>query len=279
MPTVAIAGPGNMGAAIARLLVDRGVEVWTTLAGRSEASRARAAAAGMRDVPLQQLVEAQFVLSILPPAQALSFAAEVAQVVLATRHKPIFADCNAVNPDTVRKIGAVITAADTPFVDACIIGLPPMGGAPCPHIYVSGPAADQLRQLAACGLDVRVLDGPSGAASALKMSYAGINKGITTVITAMILAAQRAGAAEALRQEFADSDPQFLKSIDTRIPNMFPKAYRWVAEMQEIAEFAGDDAATRKMYQGAADLYERLANDFAGGQQEIGALSGFVKAR
>jgi putative dehydrogenase len=195
-----------------------------------------------------------------------------------TRHKPVFADCNAVNPETVQQIGAVIAAVGTPFVDGCIIGLPPIGGSPCPRIYVSGAAAGRLRELADYGLDVRVLDGPIGAASALKMCYAGINKGITTVVTAMLLAATRAGAAEALREEFAASDPQFLKSIYSRVTLMFPKAYRWVAEMQEIADFAGDDAATRKMYEGAAELYQRLANDLAGDKRETGALSEFVKA-
>ena len=53
-------------------------------------------------------------------------------------------------------------------------------------------------------------------------------------------AASRDGLAEALRVELARTQPQFLDRIDRLVPAMFPKAYRFVAEMEEIAEFLGD---------------------------------------
>ncbi len=57
------------------------------------------------------------------------------------------------------------------------------------------------------GLIVRVLEGPLTAASALKMSYAGITKGFTALGAAMMLAASRGGSAEALKAELAESRP------------------------------------------------------------------------
>jgi hypothetical protein len=47
--------------------------------------------------------------------------------------------------------------------------------------------------------------------------------------------------------------------MDRAVPAMRPKAYRWVAEMREIAEFVGtpDDGDT--IYEGAALLYQRIA--------------------
>jgi hypothetical protein len=42
---------------------------------------------------------------------------------------------------------------------------------------------------------------------------------------------------------------------------MPPKAYRWVAEMEEIAQFIGDEFAEHRIYEGAAGLYARLAQD------------------
>jgi hypothetical protein len=56
---------------------------------------------------------------------------------------------------------------------------------------------------------------------------------------------------------------------------MYSKAYRWVAEMEEIAQFVGADPAARQFYKGAALLYERLAGDFEGDRQEIAALEAF----
>lgn len=51
----------------------------------------------------------------------------------------------------------------------------------------------------------------------------------------MILAAERAGAAETLRAELARSRPELLAMARLQMPRAFPRAYRWVAEMREIA--------------------------------------------
>jgi L-threonate 2-dehydrogenase len=60
------------------------------------------------------------------------------------------------------------------------------------------------------GLDIRIVGGGMGAASALKMSYAGITKGLTALGAAMMLGATRAGVAEALHAELAASQPALL---------------------------------------------------------------------
>jgi hypothetical protein len=109
------------------------------------------------------------------------------------------------------------------------------------------------------------------------MSYAGMTKGLTALASAMMLAATRFGAAPALAAELAASQPDLLKYVTRSVPDMYPKAYRWVAEMQEIAAFAGEDAATRDIYTAIAALYDRLAQDEAGAQQEIAALNTFLR--
>jgi 3-hydroxyisobutyrate dehydrogenase-like beta-hydroxyacid dehydrogenase len=236
----------------------------------------------MTDVALDRLVGAEIVLSILPPAQALSFAEQMAPLLLAAERKPVFVDCNAVSPETVRRIGAVVAGAEggTSFVDASIIGLPPKPGQASPHIYVCGESAARARVLILreYGLDVRVLDGAVGAASALKMSYAGINKGVAALASAMILAAARSGATEALYQEMSESLPGLLQSLRRQVPDMLPKAYRWVAEMREIAAFAGEDAAARKVFEGFSELFERVSRDVAGEKAESGVLTGFFES-
>jgi putative dehydrogenase len=127
------------------------------------------------------------------------------------------------------------------------------------------------------GLVVRPLDERIGSASALKMSYAGITKGLTALASAMILAASRNGCAEALRAELAESQPQLLKRFQSGLPDMATKAYRWVAEMEEIAGFAGEDAAIRRIYEGIAGLYAELAADHAGARSEAALLNAFLQ--
>lgn len=275
--TVSIAAPGNMGAAVGRRLVDHGVTVLTTLAGRSADSVARAQAAGMTAVEPGRLLEAEFVLSILPPGQALAFAEQTVQWVAGRALKPVFVDCNAVSPDTVQAIGAVIARADIPFIDASIIGLPPKPEQPGPRFYASGAEARRLERLIECGLDIRVLEGPLGAASALKMCYAGINKGIAALAGAMILAAERSGATAALYQEMSESLPGLLTSLRRQVPEMLPKAYRWVAEMEEIAAFTGEAAPAHEVFVGFARLFEEIARDVAGEKRDSAVLKAFFE--
>ncbi len=96
--------------------------------------------------------------------------------------------------------------------------------------------------------------GPVGAASALKMSYGGITKGLTAVGSAMILSAERAGVGGP-EAELADSQPGLLAYFTRSVPDMFPKAYRWVAEMEEIAHFHGAEPS-QDMYEAIAALYD-----------------------
>jgi L-threonate 2-dehydrogenase len=163
------------------------------------------------------------------------------------------------------------------FVDAGILDGPPKPGAAGPVFYLSGAKAPAVAELGAFGLDCRILGGPAGAASALKMSYAGITKGLTALGSVMILAAARAGMADALRAELAQSQPMLLAWFERQIPSMFAKASRWVAEMEEIAEFVSADEAAQELSIGNAHLYERLAADFAHTKAETEMLARFFK--
>lgn len=275
-PKVMIIGAGAMGAAVGRRLVEQGARVVAPLAGRSAASVARARAAGMTAVTDEQAADADFILSIVPPGDAVSVAERFAPVLARSSKKPVFVDCNAINPQTLERVAAIVAPTGCPFVDAGIIGGPPKEAYKGPTIYASGPSASAFAALAQYGLVIKLVDGPVGAASAVKMSYAGITKGITALAAAMMLAASRAGTAETLHAELAHSQPAFLAWFERQIPAMYSKAHRWVAEMDEIAAFVGEDAAAQAILAGTARLYERLADDFAGDKAEVSALEQFL---
>jgi len=275
-PIVAIIAPGNMGAGVGRRLTENKVTVLTALAGRSEASIQRAREAGMSAVDERALAEADFLLSIVPPGDALALARRLAGVLTAANKKPIYVECNAVNPRTLNQIADVIAATGCPFVGAAIIGPPPKPGSTNTKFYASGPAAGAFAKFNDFGLDVRVLTGALTAASALKMSYAGITKGFTALGAGMMLAATRGGSAEALKAELAESQPALLGYLSRQVPSMYGKAYRWVAELEEIAAFVGDDRDEHAMLEAAARFYERIAQDVEGEKKEVGELDKFL---
>ncbi|HVG52389.1 MAG TPA: DUF1932 domain-containing protein, partial [Xanthobacteraceae bacterium] len=191
---------------------------------------------------------------------------------------PIYVDCNAVAPKTAEEIAATLAGLPIKFVDGGIIGGVP-NGPYSPALYVSGEAAKDAGKLNNYGIRTRPLDGPVGMASALKMSYGGLTKGFTAIGTAIMLGAMRSGCAEALVQELSESRPQDLAWLSKQVPSMFPKAYRWVAEMEEISAFQDADKASSDIYEGIARLYERLASGQDGtspaAQQELAALREF----
>ena len=271
--TVAIVAAGNMGAAIGARLQAHGVQVLTSLEGRSPATAERARAAGMQPVSEERLASAHLLLSIVPPGAALDLARRLAPQLSRARPPATFVDCNAISPRTAECLRAVIEGAGAACIDAGIIGPPPQPQGPQPVLYASGEQAQRLAELCRCGLDVRCLAAPFGAASALKMSYGGITKGLTAVGTAMLLAAEHAGVAATLLQELAAREPALLACLKQSIPRMFPKAYRWVAEMRHIADFAREDPATAALYEGAALLYERMAHDVEGEGHDVALLT------
>ena len=275
-PVVAVIAPGAMGAAVGKRLSDNGLTVLTSLDGRSEETRARAKAAGMTAAKDGDIARADFILSILPPGDALSLAQRFVPALTASNAKPVYVDCNAINPKTVDRVAAAVAPSECPFVDAGIIGQPPAPGDAGPRFYASGREAHRFAQLKEFGLDVRMLDGPLSAASALKMSYAGITKGTQALGAAMMLAATRGGSADALLAELKGSQAQMLAWLNRSLSMMPPKAYRWVAEMHEIADFVAEDPAAHELYAGAAHFYEQIAEDFAGERKQVDALKRFL---
>lgn len=276
--TIAILAPGAMGSAVARRLSENGAHVLTSLTGRSEATLKRAAEAGMVGAEDDAIAEADIILSIVPPGEAIALAERLAASIAKHAKKPLVVDCNAVNVDTVKRIADIIGSAQAPFVDGGIIGFPPQPGGKGPAFYLSGEHAGDAAMLKNFGLDVRIVEGPVGAASALKMSYAGIVKGLAGIGSAMVIAASKAGAADALREELALSQPAVLARLEVALPDMIPKAYRWVAEMREISGFLGADHPASQIYEGLARWFEHLADDAKGVAVDADLLRAFAKA-
>jgi 3-hydroxyisobutyrate dehydrogenase-like beta-hydroxyacid dehydrogenase len=279
MTHIAVIGFGAMGAAIARVLSYSGAKVVTTLEGRSAETHKRAKAAGIRDVRLAAIADADLILSIVPPVAALEVAHQVAEAIQASASSALYVDCNAVSPETMAGIANTFGDQVGRVFDGCIIGGPPMVGRSGPHIYVSDGGGRIVETLVSYGLDARLLNSGIGSASALKMCYAGINKGLIGLGTAMLVAAAKSGADKALMGEMAASQSELVAKFATGIPDMYPKAHRWVAEMREIASFLGSDNPASAIFLGMEGIFEQMAADRATGGELATAISGILEER
>ena len=266
--TVAIVAMGEMGAGVAARLTSRGARVLTSLEGRSAASAERAKAAGVHAVDSDRalVAEADMMLSIVPPARAGALAERLLPAIQAANPKLLYVDCNAVAPQTVKALAAPFLDAGLAFADAGIVGGPPLTSGFTPTFYASGSGAEAAAALNEFGLDIRPMSDRIGDASALKMAYAGTTKGASAVMISMMLGAARAGVADAFIAEMAASQSGRLEAAVRNLPMVFKKAYRWDGEMEEIAKFLDPETGGAEIFNGAAELYRRIAEDFAVGE-------------
>ena len=259
--TIAILSPGDMGHGVGKALAEHGYEVITCLAGRSRRTRDLAATAGFRDVPsLEAMVlQADLVMSILVPDQAVGVAREVAEAMRAARTSRPFADCNAVSPRSVSDIASVIHEAGGYYIDGGIIGGSPARGA-VPRIYTSGPRAGLMDELDGKGIAVKNLGPSIGRASGIKMCYASMTKGTNALRVAMLTAAQSLGLYDELIEELAYSQGEALSAMESGIPGLPANSGRWIGEMEEIAETFDAAGVTPGFHQGAAEVFRLLAS-------------------
>lgn len=258
--TIGVMSPGDMGQAVAQQLKQRGYHVCTALDQRSARSKTLAREAGLTDVgTIARLTEqCDVILSIMNPGSALEFSGEVAQALRANQRQPLFVDCNAIAPVTMQAVNANIVAARGRCADAGIIGPPPRGAAKI-SLYVSGPEARELEQLATPQVNVVVLSERIGDASAIKICYGAMNKGLIALALEVLITARRLGVDTALETQLMKTHRDVYDRVMGGLTVMPPKAYRWVPEMLEIARTFESVGMTPRVFQGAADIYEFVA--------------------
>ena len=221
---VGVMSPGDMGQAVALQIKAKGLHVYTALEHRSERTRGLAREAGLTDVGTlaQLVVECDVVLSIMDPGAAVDFAREVSDAIRTSGRRTLIVDCNAIAPQTVYEIATLVEQAGGRFLDAGIIGPPPRGTAKT-NLYVSGPGASDLEQLAGPQLLVHPIGERVADASALKMCYGALNKGTQALWLEVLIAAERLGIAGLLEQQLQHSQADRYSWALSQFPELTPK--------------------------------------------------------
>jgi len=250
---VGLLHPGEMGGAVGQCLTDAGHTVLWASDGRSKQTVARAAAAGLTDAgtPRKLAAEADVILSICPPHSALDVAWAVHGFT------GLYLDANAISPSTAREVAQLITANGGRYVDGGIIG-PPPATAGTTRLYLSGPDAAQVQELfAGAPLDARIVTGPPTAASAVKMAYASWTKGTAAILLAARALAQAEGVEDTLLAEWALSQPDLAQRSAGAARSGVTKGWRWVGEMEEIAQSMAGAGLPDGFHQAAAEIFRR----------------------
>jgi len=263
--TVAILSPGDMGHAVGQLLREHELKVVTCLTGRSQRTKDLAELAGIADVPdLNDMVaQSQIILSISVSEMVPSICQQVADAIKATNANVLFAECNAISPQLSRQMEPIITAAGGRYIDASIVGGPPLNGS-SPRFYASGDNTAEFEGLANFGLDVRTAGTEVGQASGIKMCYAAMTKGSSALYSELLMAAEMMGLSDFVKAEFQSSQPAVLQRMERGLPGVPAKARRWVSEMEEIKDTFEHLGLTPHLFQGVADMYRMIGSTSMG---------------
>jgi putative dehydrogenase len=276
---VGVIAQGAMGAGFGARFANNGFRVLTVLEGRSASSEKRAREAGMIPASWEEVADVDLFISLVPPSEALTLAQKLAPHFKAAKRKAVYADLNAISPKTAIAIGEIVSEVGCSIADGGICGVPPDANGSSPAVYVSGPGAKRFGENTRYGLDIRVMDAPVGAGSAVKICQAGFTKGYTALASVVALAAMRFGAGETLRQELLDTRAGLMDFLEPAATRMFDKAYRFVGEMEEIADFVGDEPEGAKIFEALAGVYQHLADDRNGDNKDIDLLRAFYAGK
>ncbi|OBT67529.1 hypothetical protein VE03_03715 [Pseudogymnoascus sp. 23342-1-I1] len=292
LATVGVLSIGEMGLGVAKLLIAHNYRVVTNITGRSKYTQERAEEGKIETLATDEDVvrEADYILSIVPPRDALATAQRVADVLnfqKGIRSTPLYyLDLNAVSPRSARTILNLFRDPSVVLpVDGGIFGGPPsLKGATDgsgdsswykPKIPASGPYkvvdSPKSGQHLAETLNMRHISDEIGQASGLKMCFASTLKGLSGILTQSFTTAQQLGVLDELKTLLGEISPATLHAAENSVPRVPPKAYRWVAEMEEIAATFSEEAGFEKdLFLGVAGVYKTMANDTVLGQEKTG---------
>lgn len=256
MTIVGLVNPGEMGASVGAAIAGRGHRVLWASIGRSEVTRRRAERGGLIDCnTLSKLVNsAEIILSVCPPHSAQ----DVAEAVADLGFNGVYLDANAISPARVRHIDELISSNGAIFVDGSITGGPAWEPGTSTVLHLSGPAASAIAELfAGSPFATNVVSERIGAASALKMAFAANTKGTTALLTAILGLAEKEGVRPQLEALWGE---EFTRQTQRRVAGNTAKAWRFVGEMEEIADAFAGAGLSDGFHLAAADTFARLAD-------------------
>ena len=270
--TVGLLHPGEMGAMIGQALCAAGHPVVWASAGRSEATAKRACGAGLEDAGTLEEVarRSDVILAVCPPHAALSLARSVPP-----SFKGIYVDANAVSPATARTIASLVGRC----VDGGIVGPPPRKPGST-RLDPSGAEAPVVAHSSTGTIvGARIVSADVGAASALKLAFAAWTKGTSALLLGIRAVARAEGVEQALLDEWEISLHLSERSA-TAARSALAKGWRWVGEMEEIAEtFDAVGLPGGSLHRAAAEIYRRTTHEPADEDQSLERVISALRPR
>lgn len=262
MTRVAILHPGEMGAAVAHALRDKGISCFGLIEGRSAATQARAQVSGMTlcGTLAEAVQDSDLIISLVPASEAVAVAAQVAAALGSAQPdsaRPLFLDANSTDARLVPRLAEIASGAGLDFVDGALVGSAARVRQDT-VLLLSGAQAGRAAEALAPALAVRVVGTEPGQASGLKLALSVVTKGLVALVLETLDAAHSVGAEDHAIALLASVYPGVFEVARRVLPTYPRHIARRRAEVQDAADWLRSHGRAAPMARATADLFARL---------------------
>ena len=212
------------------------------------------------NTPSEMLRQSDVIFSLVTADQSLAAASSAS---MADMNGKLFFDSNSSAPQSKEAARYVVEGAGGRYVDVAVIEPvhPKLHRVP---VLICGPHVGEAKAtMDALGMNVEVVDGPVGRASAIKLTRSIIVKGIEALTAEMLVVARTLDVSDAVMKSLDAAYPGF--DWHTRaaycLDRMMIHGERRASEMQEAAKMVD-----------ALGLPSAMSSAMATWQAEVGAL-------
>lgn len=245
-------GFGEVASTLSESLLDKGVEIYTCVEGRSSRTKQLAEKIGVNLCKTNMGIGevSDILISSVNPSQAVNVAHEVGK-----HCKCVYVDMNNVSPSTVKLALGFIENGK--IVDASIIGAIRKKGFEA-HIIASGSYADYFAKLNDYGMDISVIGDEVGQASSIKILRSSYTKGVSALLFETLYSAYKIGIDDQLLKYISETEcPDFSESAISRIISSAFHAKRRSQEMEEVLDVVSEHI-NPVINKGTAEFFKSL---------------------
>jgi 3-hydroxyisobutyrate dehydrogenase-like beta-hydroxyacid dehydrogenase len=258
-PVIALLFPGDMGTQIAKELIKNNFKVITAGEGRSPRTLQNIQDSGIHNAgSLQNAVEqAAVILSLTSPEGSLKLAENSISCLKKTENRPIYVDLNSNTPATALSIEKLFSSMNIRFVNGAVMGaskdIPDTA-----TLVVSGKYRNLFIDLFSEIFKIKDAGEKTEAASAYKLLFSMVNKGMNALFFETMTAAAHFGILDELNESLQEFLPGTYQDLIKTTPTYPQHIFRRIDEMNGLTEMLREENLPNVIASGTAATFERV---------------------
>ncbi|MDC8103487.1 MULTISPECIES: NAD(P)-dependent oxidoreductase [Chryseobacterium] len=258
-PVIAILFPGDMGTQIARTLIKNKYTVITAGEGRSQVTLQNIKDSGIHDVnTLQNIAEqADIIISLANPEASPKVAENIIGHLKNTDNRPVFIDLNSNTPQIALSIEKMCSTGNIRFVNGAVMGaskdVPDQA-----TFVVSGIWRNLFAEQFGGIFKIKDAGEKTEAASAYKLLFSMVNKGMNALFFETMIAASHYGILDELNESLQAFLPGTYQDLIKTTPTYPQHISRRIDEMKGLTDMLRSEGLPNTIAAGTAETFERV---------------------